>query len=64
MPAEIVVVEPTGAETELVLQVGDEKVLLVTHGRPDVRPGDRIGLALDPATLHLFDRTSGRRLTA
>ncbi len=64
VPAEIVVVEPTGAETELVLQVGDEKVLLVTHGRPVVRPGDRIGLALDPAKLHLFDRTSGRRLTA
>ena len=64
VPAEIVVVEPTGAETELVLQVGDEKVLLVTHGRPDVRPGEKIGLALDPAKLHLFDRTSGRRLTA
>jgi len=64
VPAEIVVVEPTGAETELVLQVGGEKVLLVTHGRPVVRPGDRIGLALDPAKLHLFDRTSGRRLTA
>jgi multiple sugar transport system ATP-binding protein len=62
--AEIIVVEPTGAETELVLQVGDEKVLLVTHGRPEVRPGDRIGLVLDPATLHLFDRTSGRRLTS
>jgi multiple sugar transport system ATP-binding protein len=39
-------------------------VLLVTHGRPEVRPGDRIGLALDPARLHLFDRTSGRRLTS
>ncbi len=64
VPAEIVVVEPTGAETELVLQVGDEKVLLVTHGRPDVRPGEKIGLALDPAKLHLFDRNSGRRLTA
>jgi len=62
--AEIIVVEPTGAETELVLQVGGEKVLLVTHGRPEVRPGDRIGLALDPARLHLFDRTSGRRLTS
>jgi multiple sugar transport system ATP-binding protein len=64
VPAEIVVVEPTGAETELVLQVGDEKVLLVTHGRPDVRPGEKIGLALDPTKLHLFDRVSGRRLTA
>jgi multiple sugar transport system ATP-binding protein len=64
VPAEVIVVEPTGAETELVLQVGGEKVLLVTHGRPVVRPGDRIGLALDPAKLHLFDRASGRRLTA
>ena len=45
VPAEIVVVEPTGAETELLIQAGDAQLILVTHGRPDVNPGDRIGLA-------------------
>jgi len=64
VPAEVVVVEPTGAETELLLQAGDAQVTLVTHGRPDVNPGDRIGLAIDPAKIHLFDQSSGARLRA
>ena len=64
VPAEIVVVEPTGAETELLLQAGEAQVTLVTHGRPDVNPGDRIGLAIDPAKVHVFDQATGARLAA
>jgi len=64
VPAEIVVVEPTGAETELLIQAGEAQVILVTHGRPDVNPGDRIGLAIDPAKVHVFDQASGARLAA
>jgi multiple sugar transport system ATP-binding protein len=60
--AEIVVVEPTGAETELVIRAGDQQLVLVTSGRPQVEPGQRIGLAIDPAMVHLFDRASGERL--
>ncbi len=62
VPAEVVVVEPTGAETELVITAGEAQLILVTHGRPDVNPGDRVGLAVDPATVHLFDRATGRRI--
>jgi multiple sugar transport system ATP-binding protein len=40
VPAEIIVVEPTGAETELLIQAGDAQVILRTHGRPSVNPGD------------------------
>ena len=64
VPGEIVVVEPTGAETELLIQAGEAQVILVTHGRPDVNPGDRIGLAVDPAKVHLFDQGTGARLAA
>jgi len=64
VPAEIVVVEPTGAETELVVQAGETQLILVTHGRPAVNPGDRIGLAIDPAKVHVFDQTTGARLAA
>ena len=64
VPAEIVVVEPTGAETELVVQVGEAQMMLVTHGRLAVRPGERIGLRVAPPSVHLFDRASGRRLAA
>jgi multiple sugar transport system ATP-binding protein len=62
VPGEIVVVEPTGAETELLIQAGDAQLTLVTHGRPDVNPGDRIGLAIDPAKVHVFDAGTGARL--
>ena len=48
VPGEIVVVEPTGAETELLIQAGDAQVVLMTHGRPSVNPGERVGLARRP----------------
>src|SRR5213595_189181 len=60
---EIIVVEPMGAETELLIKAGDEQVTLMTNGRPNVNPGERIGLALDPAATHLLDQKSGERLT-
>jgi len=62
VPAEIIVVEPTGAETELLVQAGAAQLTLVTHGRPQVNPGDRIGLAIEPGAVHLFDQKSGERI--
>jgi multiple sugar transport system ATP-binding protein len=64
VPAEVVVIEPTGAETELIVQAGDTQITLVTHGRTSVQPGERIGLAIEPGAAHLFDRTTGARLSA
>ena len=61
---EIIVVEPTGAETELLLQAGEAQIVLVTHGRPQVNPGDRVGLAVEPAMVHVFDQKTGQRLAA
>jgi multiple sugar transport system ATP-binding protein len=61
---EVVVVEPTGAETELLIQVGSHQVILVTHGRSDVNPGDRVGLAVKPGKVHVFDQGTGARLGA
>jgi multiple sugar transport system ATP-binding protein len=64
VPAEIIVVEPTGAETELLVQAGEAQIVLVTHGRPVVNPGDKIGLAVDPAMVHVFDQKTGARIAA
>ena len=64
VPGEVIVVEPTGAETELLIQVGQEQVTLRTHGRPRVNPEEKVHLAVDPANVHLFDRGTGQRLTA
>jgi multiple sugar transport system ATP-binding protein len=60
--AEVVVVEPMGAETELLLEVGDTRMIVSTHGRSSARPGDRLALVPDPAHAHVFDATSGQRL--
>jgi multiple sugar transport system ATP-binding protein len=60
----VVVVEPTGAETELLVQVGAAQVTLVTSGRPSVNPGDRVALAIDSGMAHLFDQKTGQRLAA
>jgi len=60
--AKVVVVEPTGAETELLLQVGDAQIVAVIHGRTAARPDDTVYLAIDADKAHVFDTASGTRL--
>ena len=60
--AEVVVVEPTGAEPELVVKVADASFVVTTHGRSDAKPGQAIALAPQAASVHLFDAASGLRL--
>jgi len=60
--ARVVVVEPTGAETELLVQVGDAQMVIVLHGRTAAQPDDTVYLGLDPAKAHVFDGASGQRL--
>jgi multiple sugar transport system ATP-binding protein len=62
MAAKVVVVEPTGAETELLLQIGDQQLVLVMHGRTEAQPDDTVHLALQAAQAHVFDAGSGVRL--
>jgi len=59
---EVIVVEPTGAETELVVKVGEAQLTLVTHGRAAVHPGEPIALTLDPAMAHVFDHATSQRI--
>ena len=60
--AKVIVVEPTGAETELLLQVGDEKLIVVMHGRTSVKPDDFVMLEIAAGKAHVFDGASGIRL--
>jgi multiple sugar transport system ATP-binding protein len=62
VPAEVIVVEPTGAETELLVRAGNEQIVVVVHGRTGVRPGDAVPLEIDTAAVHLFDPGSGAAL--
>ena len=62
IPAEVVVVEPMGAETELLVKVQEQPFTVVTHGRSRAGPGDRVLLAPQAEHAHLFDAGDGRRL--
>ncbi|MBT9369660.1 sn-glycerol-3-phosphate ABC transporter ATP-binding protein UgpC [Rhizobium sp. CSW-27] len=61
--AEVVVIEPTGYETQIVVNFGGSEVTCVFRERVDVRPGEAITIAIDPANVHLFDADSGQRLS-
>jgi multiple sugar transport system ATP-binding protein len=60
--AQVVVVEPTGAETELLVKVGSFQLVVTLHGRTSAQPGETVYLQIDPAKTHLFDAASTLRL--
>ena len=60
--ANVIVVEPTGAETELLLEVGGAQLIVVIHGRTSAQPDDVIKLEIDASKTHLFDDKTGKRL--
>src|SRR3954451_8766495 len=62
IPAEVVVVEPMGAETEIVAKVGNAPITVMMRGRSNAGPGERIHLAPQAAHAHLFDAASGIRI--
>jgi ABC-type sugar transport system ATPase subunit len=65
IPLELVtdVVEPLGSDVYVHGSAGGEAVVARLPGNVQVSPGDRLALAIDPADLHLFDRTTEQRLT-
>jgi multiple sugar transport system ATP-binding protein len=54
--------EPLGLEDEVLVQVGDHTVKVVTAQGRGFTEDSAVGLAVDPAQLYLFDRDSGRTL--
>src|SRR6185312_5278831 len=62
--AEIVVVEPTGSETQVFAKLGGEQVVAVFRERHQFSPGDKVRLKPNPSVVHLFDETTGKRLNA
>src|SRR6187397_1632570 len=62
--AEIVVVEPTGSETQVFAKLGGEEIVAVFRERHQFNPGDKVRLKPDPSLVHLFDEATGKRLNA
>ncbi|MBB3998282.1 ABC transporter ATP-binding protein [Aureimonas pseudogalii] len=59
---EVVVVEPTGFESQVLGKLGQTEVTCVFRERVDIRPGQRLNVSIDPNAVHLFDAKSGERL--
>ncbi len=53
--AQVVVVEPTGAETEVLLKIGSDTLTLVAQGRVNLKPDDVVHLGVKIEKVHLFD---------
>jgi multiple sugar transport system ATP-binding protein len=62
IPAEVVVVEPTGSETQVFAKLGGQEIVGVFRERVAVGPGDKLPLAPNPALVHLFDQETGQRI--
>jgi multiple sugar transport system ATP-binding protein len=62
IPAKVVVIEPTGAETQVTMDVQGTEMVAVLHARVDARPGDIVQIAADPYLVHLFEADGGARI--
>jgi len=62
--AEILVIEPTGSEIQVVAKLGGHDVTAVFRERHQFKPGEKIRLKPDPKLVHLFDEPTGKRLNA
>jgi multiple sugar transport system ATP-binding protein len=61
---EIMVVEPTGSEIQVVAKMGGQDIVAVFRERHQFKPGEKIRLKPDSKLVHLFDAETGKRLSA
>jgi multiple sugar transport system ATP-binding protein len=64
LPAQVVVVEPTGADTQLFCRFNGQELTSLVRDRVTCKAGDHVALAPDVDRAHLFDAKSGVRLIA
>jgi multiple sugar transport system ATP-binding protein len=64
LKAEVVVVEPMGSETQVVVRCGGQSLTCVFRERITAKPGELIGITPDTNVTHLFDAGTGKSLAA
>ena len=62
LPADVVVVEPTGADTQLFCRFNGQEVTSLVRDRVDCRAGDRVGLSFACAPVRRGKRRAARRM--
>ena len=60
IPAEVVVVEPTGSETQVLMRIGNQQVVGIFRERISAKPGETIKVTPDLAVIHLFNKEGKR----
>ncbi|MBK1867633.1 ABC transporter ATP-binding protein [Aestuariivirga sp. YIM B02566] len=55
-------VEFTGANSYVIGHIGREQICASVNGRTHVKAGQSASIAIDPASIHLFDTTTGKAL--
>ncbi len=63
LPAELLLVEPTGSETQVLARLAPHQtVVCVLRERIEAQPGDQVRLGFKASALHVFDPASGVRI--
>jgi multiple sugar transport system ATP-binding protein len=61
--SEVIVVEPTGAETQIATRLSGQEIVAAFRERIDARPGSRLSIRPNVGRVHLFDAATGLRLS-
>ena len=64
VPAKVTVVEPTGSETHIALEVEGREVTWVMRERADLVPGQMVKISFKSPNVHFFDKATQQRLSA
>ena len=62
LAAEVLVVEPLGMSTQVTLQILNDRLTMMVMDRPRISPGDAVKLTISPSHVHVFDKTSSKRV--
>ena len=62
LAGQVAVVEPTGADTHVVVRAAEHEILAVFRERHAFQPGQQITLRPDVASANLFEESGGTRL--
>ncbi|MBB3962692.1 ABC transporter ATP-binding protein [Rhizobium metallidurans] len=62
VPATVSVVEPTGSETHIALEVEGKEITWVMRERADLTPGQVVRLSLRSPNVHFFDKATQQRI--
>lgn len=62
VPAKVLVIEPSGSETQIVCEIDSQKHVCLFHERIQLSVGETVHIEFESQNAHLFDAQSGSRL--